>query len=143
MSLSGNEMKQIHQELLLTSVVESRPQPGCPDWASVAAEAFAAKGVFLLDPLGLEQQVLAAGWWVLLDDFADQAPSVAVTLPGIAVEAFGQVSVAVVAHQELCGPQQKASVGIQTVASVLVGNFLGFVEEHPVLEVVAGLRVPG
>lgn len=76
-------------EQLLTSVVESHPQPGCPDWASEAAEAFAAKMVFLRGPLDLEQQVLAAGWWVLQGDFADQVPSVAVNPPETAVLAFG------------------------------------------------------
>lgn len=50
---------------------------------------------------------------------------------------------AVVAHQKLSDPQQKVSVGLQTAASELEGNYLGFVEEHPDLEVLVGVRAPG
>lgn len=44
--------------------------------ASVEAEAFAAVGVVHLGSPGLEQQVEAAGWWLLQDDLAGQEPSV-------------------------------------------------------------------
>lgn len=47
----------------------------------MVAVAFAAVGVFLLAPPGLEQKVGAAGWWVHQVDLAGQEPSVAGPLP--------------------------------------------------------------
>lgn len=51
----------------------------------MGAEAFAAAGAVPLGPPGLEQQVGAAGWWVLQIDLAGQEPSVAVAHPVTAV----------------------------------------------------------
>lgn len=131
---------------LLTLVVESRLQQGCPDWASEGAEAFVAAEVVLLGHPGLEQQVVAAGWWVLQDDLVGQVPSVAVTPPVTVAWGAVQVSVVVFAHQVISGqqPPQRVSVAvIQTVASELEGTLPGFAEEHPDLAPLAGQRTLG
>lgn len=83
--------------------MESRPYSGCPDWASVGAEASAAVGVVLLGLPGPGRQVVAAGWWALQDGLAGQEPSVAVTLPVTAASVDVQASVAGVGPLVLSG----------------------------------------
>lgn len=91
---------------LLTLVEERRPKPDCLDWASAGVWVFAAVGAVPLDPLGLEQQAGAAGWWV--------EPSAAVSHPVTAAWLAGQVSPAVVG---LLVSGLFAAAGIQTVVS--------------------------
>lgn len=56
-----------------------------PDWVSVEDEASAEQRGALLGHPGLEQQVVVAGWWVLLGDLAGLEASGAPTLLVIAV----------------------------------------------------------
>lgn len=114
---------------------------GCPDWASVGAEVFVAEEVVLLGHPGLEQQVAAAGWWVLQDDLAGWEASVAVAHLVTAVLG-GAASAAVVVHQTFSGLsclQRLFAVVLQTVASELEGIPPGFVEESPDLVAVVEL----
>lgn len=131
--MKNERSKIIHHIQLLTLVVESRPQARCPDWACAGAEASAAAGVVLLGLRGLEQQVGAAGWWVLQDDLAGRVPSVAVPHPVTAAQGAGKASAAGVGLLEVSGQGllQMVSAGRQTVASELEVNLPGFAEESP------------
>lgn len=134
--------------------MESRPSPGCPDWASVGAEASAAAGVVLLDPPGPGQRVGAAGWWVLQDDPTGQEPSAAAPHPVTAAWGAERASAE-------AGPPEVSDQGLEvweggrTVASEPEVSLPGFaeespdqkevsgLEEHPDLEAVAGPQVLG
>lgn len=133
--MRGNLSHVIYHIQLLTLVVGSRPQPGCPDWASEGAEAFAAVGGVHLGPLGLEQQVEAAGWQVLQGDPADQ-PSVA--LPVTAAQGAGWASAA--GLLEASGLQAVSAAGSQTVAFEFEVNLPGFSGESPGQREVSGLE---
>lgn len=92
------------------------------------AEAFAAAGVVLLGPRGLEQQTGAAGWWVLRGDLAGREPSVAVLPPVTA--AWGA---------ELASVEVSAAGG-RIVASEFEVNRPGFAEESPDQKEFSGLE---
>lgn len=126
---------------LLTLIEESSPQPGFPDWASVGAEVFAGVGVVLLGPPGLEQQVGAAGWWVLRIDHAGQEPCVAVAPPVSAAQWAGQAS-AVVGLLEVSGQglPQMVSAAAGTVASEFQATLPDFAEESLDQKKVSGLE---
>lgn len=134
-----NWSQLIDHTQLLTSVVESRPYSGCPDWASVGAEAFVGAGAVLLGLPDLGLQVVAAEWWVLQDV---QEPSVAVALPvtaaWVAVQAFAGVGPLMVSGQGLL--VQVSVAGRQTVASEFEGNLPGFAEENSDQKEVSGLE---
>lgn len=126
---------------LLTLVAGSHPWPGCPDWAFVGAEAFAAVGVVLLGPPGPEQQAEAAGWWVLQGDPAALEPSVAVPPPVTAAWGAGPASAEVGLPQVSGqGLPQLSAAGRQTVASEPEVNLPGSAEESPGQKEVSGLE---